>query len=309
MGERLLCAVDAHERPPLYEPLSVSFTETDVVEAMRLYLEFLALPEDVKQKFHYFDESTSRTSEAGYMRRKKEDSDKPTGDDDKFVFHHTPALMRSVEGIQRIHYPAAANAFLDVADELYHQTADAVKEKFVEWSEDSPWLAGAHFPTNGQDMMHHMRFLGYLNGNARGHYDKAVATAAIAQSKNGLRIGEGEEDLELVQRGNFEPIIFPGYGWNQLHEMLGQTTSKRAAWHDTIDVPEYAETGHGDLLKEIKELGSEALDVMRIVIVDFINPTNIYLNSTLEQTHTPIRWRNMRNKAIPMDGGKSLIAA
>lgn len=319
MSERVLCSADGQERPPLYEPLSVSFTEADVSQAMQLYLEFLALPEDVKQQIYYIDESTARTSEAGYMRRKKAESNKPTGDDEKFVYHHTPALMKVLRAGNYVSVPEAARQFVASADELYHQAAAAVKEKFIEWGEESPWLAGAHFPTNGADMMHHLRFLGYLNGNARGHYDKSVATAAIAQSKNGLRIGEGADDLELVQRKNFDPIIFAGYGWHQLHEMLGQSTKRRAAWHDTIDVDERPdpETGElpADMLREFrqakvgKEVGADVLDIMRVVIVDFVNPAHIYLNSTLEQTHTPINWRNGSRIATPLDGGRRFLAA
>jgi hypothetical protein len=294
------------EEQPLFEPLSLDFDEKDMAESMRLYLEFLALPEEVKQRFQYFDEANPRTGKSGYMRGVH---------DDKFIYHHTPDFWKMQNDMPADKKPAVAREFFSAADQMYFDVARGVKAKLGEWAEqeNSPWIADANFPSDFQpSLKHHLRFLAYVDGRARGHYDKSFATAAIAQSKNGLRIGVGEDDLELVQRENFEPLIFRGYGWHQMHEMLGQHTDKVAAWHDVIDVDE--QTDERLQIPKLKVVNAakgieEILDISRVAIVDFINPAKIYLDSTLEQTHTPIRWRRIGRAIMPNAVPHSFLAA
>lgn len=294
MTETLTQTFEA-EKPPLYEPITVPFGEADVNVAMQLYLEFLQLPDDIKHKFHYLDKLNPRTSEAGYMRRRQDASDKPTGDDNKHVFHYTPELWQAQRQIPWHEKPEVARQFIEASDQLYYQLARAVKDKMAERADEAPWLVGVHFPADGT-LKHHLRFLAYQQGKdgvlARGHYDKSTSTVAVAQSCGGLRIGEGEEDLTPVQRANFEPIIFDGYGWHQLNEMLGQTTNRRAAWHDAVE-------------SECDSTVDE--EIMRWALIYFVNPAKIYLESTYEQTHTPIRWRNVGRLAIPLDAKQSFL--
>jgi hypothetical protein len=123
---------------------------------------------------------------------------------------------------------------------------------------------------------------------AQGHYDKSTGTIAVAESHGGLKVGYGPEDSLLVERNAYDPIFFPSYGWHQLAEITDSTTSLRAAWHEVED------TG---------ERFNEA--TLRWALIFFINPANIYLESTQEQTHTPIPW--LGNTALRNDGKSFLI--
>ena len=115
---------------------------------------------------------------------------------------------------------------------------------------------------------------------ARGHYDKGTGTIAVAESHGGLRLGFGEDDLELLDRDAYDPKFFHGLGWHQLAEIVDVETARKAAWHDVVQLDEHVSD-----------------DVMRWSMVYFIGPANMHLDSTLEQTHTPIPWRNCSKAA------------
>jgi len=312
MGESLTM-IDSQDRPPLYEPLEMSMDKEDMLEIMQLYLEFLSLPEEVKQTFN-LDKEGNRTSEAGYMKRKKAESTKPTGDDNKMVFHHTTELWDYFQSLSPQDIPQAAREFIGAANYLYHQTSDASKQKIAEWCQDQPWIAGSMFPDDNT-LNHHLRFLAYFDGGARGHYDKSVFTAPLFQSKPGLRVGEGPDDLTLVQKDHFDPIIFASLGWMQLHELLDQQTDRIPVWHDAPEIDcEESDDLTPEILQNAAERANgpnldEVMDVARLAVVMFGNPAKIYLDSTLEQTHTPIHWRNIGRIAMPIDSKHSFLAA
>ncbi len=284
------------EIPGLYEPIDLPQTGPDEAQAaMDAYERFVReLDLTTKRKFHFIDQQHERTGESGYVYKENIDPTSHEARDRKHVFHYTPELRRIITGMPSREVPEAVKQLTIVAEEIYHDLARAVKGKFQEWSADAPWLVGVHFPADGT-LDNHLRFLAYELGDggklAEGHYDKSVATVAVCESKGGLRLGVGEHDLQMLNREQFRPVIFRGYGWHQLHEIMDVPTPHKAAWHDVINLPEDP---------------SDKPDLLRLSMVYFVNPAKLHLNSTNEQTHTPVRWRNTERASLPIDGSSFL---
>ena len=144
-----------------------------------------------------------------------------------------------------------------------------------------------HFPRSGESQLR-LRFLAYEPNDsdtlATAHYDKGTGTVAVAESHGGLRIGAGQNDLTQIDRSQFEPIFFAGFGWHQIAEILDVIPSRKAAWHDVVDT--------GQRVNQ---------QIARWAVVLFIDPAHLYLNSTYEQVHTPIPWRGNGIQALRSD--------
>lgn len=284
--------IQTPESPQAYEPIDLKLTVNDVQMAMDAYMAFLQLPYDERRKVVHFDEQRPRTGRSGYALKGNGPSSRATADDNKHFFHMTPQLRDTFPlfSLSERELPAESRQLLTVGDEVYRSLAGSALKKYVELERETefPLLRSVHFPASGK-LQHKLRFLAYKQPKdgmlARGHYDKGTGTIAIAESHNGLRVGFGPDDLTLIERGNFDPIFFHGYGWHQLAEMLDVSPdNRRAAWHDVIDT--------GERVSE---------DITRWALIYFIDPANIYLESTKEQTHKPIPWRGLGRHALTSD--------
>ena len=265
-------------RPPLYQPISLELGAGEIDEVMELYLDFLQLPEHERERIAFLDESYARTGESGYKYK-----DGNGVEDEKHLFHMAHGLMDKFNVFERTNLPMESRAFLEAADEIYHSVTASTKEFYrgLE-AEEFPGLVGIHFPRNGV-VRNKLRFLAYRGAKdgllARGHYDKGTGTVAVAESHSGLRLGLGEHDLTLLDRDQYDPVFFHGYGWHQLAEMMDVETYRKAAWHDVVDTGESFDEDDG---------------VLRWALIYFVDPAKVYLHSTKEQTHTPIDWRGHR---------------
>lgn len=281
------------ERPPAYEPIAIDASESDIEATMDSFLAFLHLPYEERVKVVYLDESRPRTGKSGYEHKGSASPDGHHRQDNKHIFHMTEALHRTFYH-QIWNQPRETRSFLQNAYALHHSLTAAAKQKYQELEDDMPGIANIHFPPDGT-VANHTRFLGYQDAKdgllAVPHYDKGTGTIAVAESHSGLRVGFGPDDLELLDRDRFDPIFFPSYGYHQLGEMLGARPTRRAAWHDVVDTGERV-----------------SADVTRWSLIHFIGPAHIYLESTKEQTHTPIPWRGLGSLALRSDN-KSFLAA
>lgn len=271
------------EAPLPYEPIALELSESDINTAMQLYLNFLKLPDTMKQSITHFDETMPRTGTSGYVYKDNKDI--------KHVFHMTQLLDKKFAERHKLN--RETSDFLEAAREIYYSVNHSVKNKYWELEEEIPMLVGLHFPTSGK-LRHHLRFLAYQDSQdgtlAHGHYDKGSGTVAIAESHGGLRIGHGPNDLQSIERDNYNPLFFPGFGWHQLAEMLDVVPIRKAAWHDVVD--------NGERVDD---------KVMRWALVMFVDPANMYLESSQEQTHTPIPWRGLGNMALRSDNKSFLL--
>lgn len=268
-GGTMTTQLSTPEQPNPYEVLPYSIDQQLVLDGMQAYLDFLHLPLDQRRLLHHVDTTRPRTGESGYMPKTH------ANQDNKDVFHMTQALGQH---FPENHHglPQEAQNFLSIARIIHEELNKVAKEVLQAWEVDEnlPGLSNMHFPANGR-REHHSRFVAYQGGRGRhlatAHYDKSTATIAVAESHGGLRIGYSAEDLTLLNRDQFQPIIFPGYGWHQLRTAQGQSTRRQPAWHDVIDTGERV-----------------AADVCRWALVHFINPADRYLDSSLAETHTPL---------------------
>ncbi len=283
-----------YEPPQAYEPIKIELAKDEVQNVMDSYLNFLTLPQPERERLFHLDESRPRTGETGYVRKNADSSSHDN--DNKHYFHMTPDLWErfqpiSLEGRK---LPFESKLLIWNSHYVYQSLGKAALQKYIELETDFPLLKGIHFPSNGT-LQHKLRLVAYQGGKdktlAAGHYDKGTGTIAVAESHGGLRVGHSPKDLQLVERDQFEPIFFHGYGWHQLAEMLDVKTGRRAAWHDVIDT--------GERVRE---------DVMRWAMIYFLDPANIYLESTKEQTHTPIPWRGLGNLVLRNDNQSFLTS-
>jgi len=272
------------EAPRAYEPIALELNASDINSAMQAYLAFLELPDTERAKIAYFNEQRPRIGSSGYVHKEATDI--------KHVFHMTQELERAfAPNIYRL--PTESKVLLKIGQEIYYSLAKSSTEKLAELEEEIPLLVGIHSPRSGK-RQHHLRFLAYQAGRdgvlAHGHYDKGTGTIAVAESHGGLRIGYRESDLERIDRSSYEPLFFPGYGWHQLAQMLDVAPRRRAAWHDVTDTGERVDD-----------------KTLRWSLIYFIDPANLYFDSTQEQTHTPIPWRGLGRQALRSDGKSFLV--
>ena len=245
-------------------PVETGLTAGDQNFAMRIFEEFLNVPDDIKNSLVFPGlEGRERNTKAGYFRK--------TTKDKKHVFHYTEALGDYLE--QQGKVTSEAKGFIDTAKEFYEIAVSGLSKAL---SEFHPLLRSVHFTPDGISN-HHLRFLSYdpmPNGEtiAKDHYDQATLTIAVCEDKPGLKIGTGVEDIDTYLRNPNESVLFPGYGWLNLHKQLGVSTEYLPAWHG-------ARQPH--LLNEVSNLARHA-------IILFANPTYLDTTPSKLQTSTPL---------------------
>lgn len=257
-------------------PIAVDLGEADIKEAMRIYMEFIALDDFQKHMVNYPGDGVRRNTPAGYNHTRTERGGNTidTSKDNKHIFHYTPDVGRMAESVPDRYKSGELHDFLTVAEEIWHASAMATRRELKEMEESFPGLVGIHFPDSG-DTNNHLRFLAYEPGTdgilARGHYDKSASTIALAESHGGLRLGKQPEDLELYGRDPNQPVFFHGLGWTKLHKLLGKASLALPAWHDVVDTGERIDD-----------------NVMRWALIYFINPAYLDTAPSSIETHTPL---------------------
>lgn len=257
-------------------PIAVDVGEADIKEAMRMYMEFIALDDFQKHLVNYPGDGVRRNTPAGYnhTRAERAGNTVDTSKDNKHAFHYTPDVAQVAETVPDRYKARELRDFLSVAEEIWHVSALAARQELKEREEDFPGLVGIHFPDSG-DTNNHLRFLAYEPGVdgvlARGHYDKSASTIALAESHGGLRLGKQPDDLQLYERDPNQPIFFHGLGWTKLHKLLGRVSCELPAWHDVVDT--------GERIND---------DVMRWALIYFSNPAYLDTAPSSVETHTPL---------------------
>ena len=286
---------------PLLEPLETDLTEADILEARRLFVEFLQLPQQYLDTIYYIDESQPRNTEAGYkFKSAKINAEEQGSGDRKHIFHYSQDLETYLAETQAMNgAPEAAQKYIELCRDLYYSASRSIRTKVEEWDGESPVMVSTMWPDSGK-LKHHLRHAAYLerdSGNAASnvlatnHYDMSMLTGLLDETKRGLHVGLGDHDQQLVE-AEFNPRMFTSLGWNQLHEMLGLPTAKKAVVHGVDNIDPEVTTGHTD---------ANGLEIVRMALIEFVNPANIYLDSKLNQTHTPIEWEEGADLAVPKE--------
>lgn len=282
--------------PPTCEPFKTDLTEEDVDDALNAFTNFIELPLEEREKVTYFDEARPRTSGAGYWYKGEFAPDGSPYKDNKHVFHYTQGMFDPLTLATR-GLAQEARSFLAIAHDQHEAMSEAVADACDGWESDVRGITGILAPLTGKTA-HHTRYLAYQRGKimpevevprqahtrtlgrilAQYHYDKSWGTVAEKAKEPGLVVGTGPDDMEYVDHEGYNPVFFPGFGYHQLAEMLDIDVVRKAGWHGV----EQQTTTPEDAQPE---------DPIRLSRVFFINPANIYLDSSSEQTHTPIMWR------------------
>lgn len=246
-------------------PVETGLSQADHDEALSVFEDFALLPENVKNQLVFDGEpGRERNTKAGYARRSFVDK--------KQIFHFTEKLQEQMDQ-SHLNMPQEARNFMKIAREFYEIALDGL-DKIID--QHNVYIRPIHFPPSRINN-HHLRFLLYDDADdgdviAAPHYDQSTLTVAICESEPGLRIGNGPEDISSYQRNNHQSILFPGYGWLNLHRQLGISTNYLPAWHDVIKTP-----------SETKTTG-----VGRMAIILFANPAFIDASPDNQRTSSPL---------------------
>ncbi|MBX2868380.1 MAG: 2OG-Fe(II) oxygenase family protein [Acidiferrobacterales bacterium] len=232
-------------------------------QAAHYFLNFLAMPEQIKRQLH-FSARSHRASADGY-------TDKTTIErkDPKQFFHWSPYLkcQAAAEALAAEHQEI--RLFFNAAETIYRQVESVLLDLF-----NHELRAYKEAVFNGDQLADGiLRFLSYSPRQehsfcARAHFDKGFSTLAIADSAPGLRIGCCDaHPLKAVNYGSGTALFMPAW-------MLFETSDGeiKPVWHDVIHAP--------------TEQNVNAL-CARWSIVFFINAPKLAFSSW-DEVHTPL---------------------
>jgi len=246
-----------------YARIEFPLGKTDLERIANTFLDFLALPVQVKRQLH-FPARAIRASADGYT-----DKTGVARKDPKQFFHWSPHLrqLTTYRELQQQHIEIAA--FFSAAEQLFGQIETVLSTLF---DQHLPQYKD-HVFNQGRLIDGILRFLCYAprpehSFCARAHFDKGFSTLAIADSAPGLRIGCCDQHpLRAVQYGNGSALFLPA--WMLFQASDGEI---KPAWHDVIHAPE--------------EQDVNAV-CARWSIVFFINSPSMNFSSW-EAVHTPL---------------------
>ncbi len=252
-----------------YAELPFNLTHQDLVEAAEKFFAYLSLPQEEKDRLHFYDRPENRQG-LGYVRKAGEE-DEVSRTDYKEYFHYHPKLLTEFAGSELLTRPETA-AFFEAAGRIHAEALAASKELFRTISLEHAGFYERFFPDTEEYIdFSALRFLKYEpsgQGNflARAHYDRGCTTLALAESAPGLRIGKSAETLKEVVHKENVALFMPAY-------QLMEITDERflPSWHDVVQ-------SSNDVYRE---------NAARWAIVFFADAPGVPVPSK-EAAHTPV---------------------
>lgn len=211
-------------------PFGMSRRELE--DAAAAFFRFLALPQEEKERLHFYDRPENRQG-IGYVRKSGAE-DEAGKQDYKEFFHYHPKIEKEFANSPLVKREETA-AFLATGKRVYAEALKGMKQVIEALEPESPGLWEQLFPETEEHIEYSaLRFLKYEpsgEGNflARAHYDRGCLTLAIAESAPGLRIGKNEASLKEVEHKEGAALFMPAY---QLYSMTGNKVLP--AWHDVV---------------------------------------------------------------------------
>jgi isopenicillin N synthase-like dioxygenase len=213
-----------------YAPVAFPLSHEELNNAADTFLEFLTLPDVIKNSFSMKGGFEHNYGVIGYKDRRQEE-----GSDKKEFFHYHPSLDTYFESNPDKDMPEV-EAFLKAARAIDAAAARVLKETLTMLEPEFPNIVSEYFPGTHRRTI--LRFLKYdVAGKgkhlAKGHYDSGGCTLALAESAPGLRIGTYEEDLQPVVHADKTALFMPGL------RFYTQTDQRfHPAWHDVVQASE-----------------------------------------------------------------------
>jgi isopenicillin N synthase-like dioxygenase len=215
--------------------MTLTCSSTEIQSAMEAFFRFMDLPEEIKLKYSMRLDPNDRGTEIGYWTRRRAEGHP----DDRGYFHYSEAAERHFR-TNGADCPELL-AFMDAAKAIYSKVLPTLREAIYTVDEHHPGIEQRiSNPGADLDVRAPLRFLGYAQTTvgdflATGHFDRGVATLAIAESAPGLRIGKTPETVKEVMHEPGYGLFFPGIS---LQEFTNESFAP--SWHDVVQKNEGA---------------------------------------------------------------------
>ena len=235
--------------------------------AAESFLDFLTLPDDVKNSFYHKIDPRDRGSAVGYVLKARHKGDL----DNKEYFHYHP--IAEEEFLSSLANPdPRIHVFFGYARTIHYLASLCLSEILRELEGRFPGLRTQFFPEKGHPHFY-LRFLKYATSTtgdflAAGHYDRGGCTLALSESAPGLRIGKDDRSLEEVVHTDKTALFFPAVHFDAM-----TSPELRPAWHDVIQ----------------KQEDRYSDSVARWAVVFFADAVEFAGRTKLEEAHTPKR--------------------
>ena len=218
-----------------YVEVPFTISQERLREAADFFLEFLRLPQSLKDAFTVIADSNDRGSDSGYALRKKDAG----RSDNKEYFNYrgvtTTLLHDQIEYNRR---NLTIVNFIQSARLIYGEAIEVLRQivKVLDTRHDG--LYSKIFLIN-PDRLICLRFVKYdmtTKGDflAKAHYDRGCCALALAESAPGLRVGRDEKSLKEIVRNGNTAIFMPAYTFAR---DIGSNMFT-PAWHDVVQKSE-----------------------------------------------------------------------
>ncbi len=258
-----------------YMPVGVDIGYSDFEQAMERYLAFLEIDEKYHDATRFYAGGNVNYDFGQFRRQPNTESHRGVVLDNKDIFHFGSQTRQVVEARLTGALPKDMKDFLDIAEDIFWESHRSKRAALEVIDSYQAGLVGICLPETGE-IRDTVRFIAYYPSDdgilAKGHFDRSMATIALAESHPGLRIAPGqnglhidadevylknlEANLQNVEYAEGQGKFFLGAGWNRLPEYY------RFGNHD---LP----LGWHDVVKTDQQINDQ---LMRWAIIHFINP-------------------------------------
>src|SRR3989338_2285307 len=196
-----------------YVEVPLPITKERLDEAAQYFLDFLTLPQQVKDTFRVFVNKDDPRTAAGYVSKKRAEGES----DDKEYFN----------------YPK----------NIFGEASEVLEQVISTLDQYHPGIHAKIFSQNAEKLLC-LRFVKYNpvgKGEflAKAHYDSGSCALALAESAPGLRAGKNGQSLKEIVRSGNTGIFMPAFTFAE--DICSEEFT--ATWHDVVQKSE-------DLLSE-----------------------------------------------------------
>ena len=199
-------------------------------KAAKNFINFLTLPQELKNQFNVIADEADRGSDSGYVRREK-----AKGYDNKEFFNYrkiSEILLK--DSILNNKDNVKVKNFFHSAQEIFNGAVKTMRQVIRVINMHHEGIYNKIFSKNPNRLLC-LRFVKYDPAGqdkflAKAHYDRGSCALAIAESAPGLRVGKDEGTLKEVTRRGNTAIFMPGFTFAE------DVSSDKftPAWHDVV---------------------------------------------------------------------------
>lgn len=218
-----------------YVEVPILISKKALEKAVKDFLNFLTLPQELKDRFTIIADKTDRGSDSGYADRKKDRGNS----DNKEFFNYRKISERLLKDIIKdcAGNPKVSN-FFSSTREIFGGATDTLKQVIKLIDTNHRGIYNKIFLQN-PDRLLCLRFVKYDPAGkgkflAKAHYDRGSCSLALAESATGLRIGINEAALTKVVRRGKTAIFMPGFTFAK---DVG-ADKFTPTWHDVVQKSE-----------------------------------------------------------------------